>query len=63
MLRTIVVIAPLAWMQRPLLPQDFVPSTNGRDLAGWDGDKRYWSAEDGAITRPHDLARGRGRRF
>ncbi len=23
---------------------------NGKDLSGWEGDKRFWSVEDGAIT-------------
>ncbi len=36
----------------PLLPAaeaEFRPIFNGRDLAGWDGDARFWSARDGAI--------------
>lgn len=28
----------------------FVSLFNGRDLAGWNGDERYWSVRDGAIT-------------
>jgi hypothetical protein len=28
---------------------DFVPLFNGRDLAGWDGDRRFWSVTDGCI--------------
>jgi hypothetical protein len=28
----------------------FVKLTNGRDLSGWDGDKKHWSVEGGAIT-------------
>ncbi len=28
----------------------FVKLTNGRDLSGWEGDKRHWSVENGAIT-------------
>jgi hypothetical protein len=28
----------------------FKPLFNGRDLAGWDGDQRFWRVEDGAIT-------------
>jgi len=27
-----------------------VKLTNGRDLSGWDGDRRHWRLEDGAIT-------------
>jgi type 1 glutamine amidotransferase len=33
----------------PGLP-GFVSLFNGRDLAGWDGDRRIWSVRDGAIT-------------
>jgi hypothetical protein len=33
----------------PGLP-GFVTLFNGRDLAGWDGDHRIWSAQDGAIV-------------
>ncbi len=29
---------------------EFRPIFNGEDLSGWDGDPRYWSVEDGAIT-------------
>src|SRR5690349_6129760 len=28
----------------------FRPLFNGKDLTGWDGDPRYWSVRDGAIT-------------
>ncbi len=28
---------------------DFQPIFNGKDLAGWDGDPRFWSVRDGAI--------------
>ena len=28
---------------------DFKPIFNGKDLAGWDGDKRFWSVKDGVI--------------
>ncbi len=33
---------------------------NGRDLSGWDGDPKFWSVKDGAITgvtRPEDQKR------
>jgi hypothetical protein len=33
----------------PGLEAGFVTLFNGRDLAGWDGDSRIWSARDGAI--------------
>lgn len=28
----------------------FVPIFNGKDLAGWDGDRRLWSVRDGSMT-------------
>jgi 3-keto-disaccharide hydrolase/Trehalose utilisation len=28
----------------------FKPLFNGRDLAGWEGDPRFWSVEDGLVT-------------
>jgi hypothetical protein len=28
----------------------FKPIFNGKDLTGWDGDPKFWSVEDGAIT-------------
>lgn len=28
----------------------FVPMTDGKSLAGWEGDPKYWRFEDGAIT-------------
>jgi hypothetical protein len=28
----------------------FLQIFNGRDLVGWEGDKRFWSVQDGAIT-------------
>ena len=34
---------------------------NGRDLSGWDGDSKFWSVKDGAITgatRPEDQKQG-----
>jgi|GEM_PF-284743 len=31
------------------LQQGFAPLFNGKDLAGWEGDPRFWSARDGAI--------------
>src|SRR5687767_1272684 len=30
--------------------QDFKPLFNGKDLSGWDGDPKFWSVKDGAIT-------------
>jgi hypothetical protein len=33
----------------PPEPADMKPLCNGKDLTGWDGDKRLWSVKDGAI--------------
>ncbi len=30
--------------------EGFKPVFNGKDLSGWDGDPKFWSVEDGAIT-------------
>ncbi|MHC4440518.1 MAG: 3-keto-disaccharide hydrolase [Planctomycetota bacterium] len=41
--------------------QGWVSIFNGRDLAGWDGDPRFWSVKDGAIrgeTTPGNPTRG-----
>ena len=36
-------------MPLPAAEAEFHPIFNGRDLAGWDGDARFWSVRDGAI--------------
>ena len=44
-----VIIAMLCWSAAPAndgAQQLF----NGKDLSGWDGDHKFWSVEDGAIT-------------
>ena len=33
----------------PPEPADMKPLCNGKDITGWDGDKRLWSVKDGAI--------------
>lgn len=45
------------WMLLPLAPalaqpteEGFVPIFDGKSLEGWDGDPRFWSVQDGAIT-------------
>lgn len=35
-------------------PDGFVNVFNGRSLAGWSGDSKYWSVEDGALTGKSD---------
>lgn len=35
---------------------DFAPIFDGRTLAGWDGDPRFWSVKDGAIRGESTLA-------
>ncbi len=39
------------------LAGEFQPLFNGRDLTGWEGDPRFWSASDGAIRGETTLAR------
>ena len=39
------LLAPVLWAAEA----DYKPIFNGRDLAGWDGDPRFWSVRDGAI--------------
>lgn len=42
-------------------PEGFRRLFNGRDLTGWDGDPRFWSVRDGAITgetTPENPTRG-----
>src|SRR5688500_6557487 len=34
----------------PKTPDGALVLFNGRDLHGWDGDSRFWSVQDGAIT-------------
>ncbi|HOX02341.1 MAG TPA: DUF1080 domain-containing protein [Candidatus Paceibacterota bacterium] len=31
-------------------PAGFTPLFNGKDLAGWDGNPKFWSVQDGVIT-------------
>lgn len=35
---------------------DFKPIFNGRDLAGWEGDSRFWSVQDGVLRGETTLA-------
>ncbi len=39
--------APAAWAQEAA---EFQTIFNGRNLDGWDGDEKFWSVKDGAIT-------------
>ncbi|HEY8503815.1 MAG TPA: DUF1080 domain-containing protein, partial [Gemmataceae bacterium] len=41
----LVVCLPAAAQEK-----GFTSLFNGKDLSGWEGDKTYWSVEDGAIT-------------
>ncbi len=39
------------WMADETKDKDgFTPMFNGKDLTGWDGEREYWSVEDGTIT-------------
>jgi hypothetical protein len=52
MLRPLLVIAAFASGLAPTLfgvDENFRPIFNGRNLEGWDGDKRFWSVRDGTI--------------
>jgi type 1 glutamine amidotransferase len=50
----LVVIALAALPLAPLAAADgedgFQPIFNGKNLDGWDGDSKFWSVQDGAIT-------------
>ncbi len=36
--------------ESPKPPEGFESIFNGKDLSGWDGDGKFWSVQDGAIT-------------
>jgi hypothetical protein len=42
--------SPAAKSDRERDAEGFVPLFNGRDLTGWDGNPKFWSAKDGTIT-------------
>lgn len=54
--RVLCLLIPLAACLAPVLAppparaQAARPLFNGRDLSGWEGDPRFWSVRDGAIT-------------
>lgn len=61
MARSLVLVASLVAFVTATFAEDdarnpkadedgFVSLFNGTDLAGWQGDKKYWSVRDGAIT-------------
>jgi len=37
-------------LQGPVDSEGFTSLFNGRDLTGWDGDRRFWSVQNGTIT-------------
>ena len=47
---TMLVLLALAGPAISGSEDGFRPIFNGSDLTGWDGDPRFWSVEDGAIT-------------
>src|SRR5918992_1335643 len=46
----LLVTAAAMGADGPTAPQRTRALFNGRDLTGWDGDPRFWTVEDGAIT-------------
>jgi len=61
MLWAVLVLTGSALLHAQAPTRDFVALTNGRDLAGWEGAKRYWSVEAGAVTgqtTPNTVAGG-----
>lgn len=45
-----VACAAFGQGESPKPPEGFESIFNGRDLSGWDGDEKFWSVKDGAIT-------------
>ncbi len=45
----LVLLALLAVAPALRAEADFKPLFNGKDLTGWEGDARFWSAQDGVI--------------
>jgi 3-keto-disaccharide hydrolase len=46
----LVVMAVAAQSAQPKLERGFKYIFNGKDLTDWEGDPKYWSVEDGALT-------------
>src|SRR5262245_6248301 len=45
-----LMFAPAAAFAQDDADAGFRPIFNGRDLSGWDGNPKFWSVSDGAIT-------------
>jgi hypothetical protein len=45
-----IVLASLLFLPAVASAQDFKPIFDGQSLKGWDGDPKFWSVKDGAIT-------------
>jgi len=48
--KTLLLLIGVASFTAPCLRAQEINLFNGRDLAGWDGLKEFWSVKDGAIT-------------
>jgi hypothetical protein len=46
----VLLVALLGLMAADAPQGEFKELFNGKDLSGWDGDKQFWSVEDGAIV-------------
>lgn len=50
----VAIMTSISTLQRPANGQtedaEFVSLFNGKDLAGWEGDSRFWRVDDGAIV-------------
>jgi hypothetical protein len=50
LLAALICVAATAGEDAPKPPSGFVSVFNGKDLVGWEGDAKFWSVEDGALT-------------
>lgn len=58
LLRSVLLVVALiaTRLTAPAAEEGFRPLFNGRDLTGWDGDRRYWSVRDQCIRGESTLA-------
>ena len=58
----LLAVCSIASAQNAADDAGFQQLFNGKDLAGWDGDPKFWSVRDGAITgetTPEKAAKGK----
>jgi len=46
----LIILAPAIGAQDSKAPEGFTQIFNAKDLTGWEGDNKFWSVNDGAIT-------------